>query len=300
MTRHLGIALLTAAVVLVGSRSAPAGEAAERQGLFAKNNLVAWCVVPFDAKGRGSRERAEMLKELGLKALAYDWRAQHVPTFEEEILAMKEAGIDFFAHWCPGSVTAEANRAMFALVRKHKITPQLWVMPRGASGDTPAERVETAARQLLPIVAKANELGCKVGLYNHGGWQGEPESMVAMVEWLRDHARADHVGIVYNFHHGHEHLARFPEAFRRMVPYLICVNLNGMQPGGPKIVPLGQGGEDLEILKMIRDSGYRGPIGILDHAAEEDSEVVLRRNLQGLQKLLQRLGDAESLKTYAD
>ena len=79
-----------------------------------------------------------------------------------------------------------------------------------------------------------------VGLYNHGGWQGEPESMVAMVEWLREHARADHAGIVYNFHHGHEHLARFPEAFRRMVPYLICVNLNGMQPGGPKIVPLGR------------------------------------------------------------
>ena len=139
-----------------------------------------------------------------------------------------------------------------------------------------------------------------MGLYNHGGWQGEPESMVAMVEWLREHARADHVGIVYNFHHGHEHLARFPEAFRRMAPYLVCVNLNGMQPGGPKIVPLGQGEKDLDVLEMIRDSGYRGPIGILDHVAGEDSEVVLRRNLQGLQKLLERLGDAEALQTYAD
>ena len=300
MTRHLWIALLGAAVLSATVRRAPAADAAEAPALFAKKNLVAWCVVPFDAKGRGPRDRAEMLKGLGLVALAYDWRAQHVPTFEEEILAMKEAGIDFAAHWCPGSATAEANQAMFALIRKHKITPQLWVMPPGASGDTPAEQVENAARQLLPMVAKAEELGCKVGLYNHGGWQGEPESMVAMVEWLREHARADHVGIVYNFHHGHEHLARFPEAFRRMAPYLVCVNLNGMQPGGPKIVPLGQGEKDLELLKMIRESGYRGPIGILDHVASEDSEVVLRRNLQGLQKLLERLGDAEALQTYAD
>ena len=164
MRRSLRVYLLVATLLLAGNRHAPAGDAAKTPGLFARDNLVAWCVVPFDAKGRGPRERAEMLKGLGLLALAYDWRAQHVPSFEEEILAMKEAGIDFAAHWCPGSVSAEANQAMFALVRKHKITPQLWVMPPGPRGDTPAERVENAARQLLPIVAKAEELGCKVGL----------------------------------------------------------------------------------------------------------------------------------------
>jgi len=300
MTGHLRIVLVGAAVLSALDLRAPAADAPKPPALFARDNLVAWCVVPFDAKGRGPHERAEMLKRLGLKALAYDWRAQHVPTFEEEILAMKEAGIEFAAHWCPGSVTAEANQAMFALIGKHQITPQLWVMAPGPQGDTQAERVETAARQLVPMVAKAKELGCKLGLYNHGGWQGEPETMVAMVEWLREHEGADHVGIVYNFHHGHEHLARFPEAFRRMVPYLVCVNLNGMQPGGPKILPLGQGSEDLNVLRMIRDSGYRGSIGILDHVASEDSEVVLRRNLQGLQTLLERLGDAEALQTYAD
>ena len=300
MRRHLWIPLLAAAVLSASARHAPAGEAVKRPALFARENLVAWCIVPFDAKGRGPAERAEMLKRLGLKALAYDWRAEHVPTFEAEILAMKEAGIDFAAHWCPGGVTSEANRAMFALIRKHKITPQLWVMAPGPRGDSQTERVEAAARQMLPIVAQAKELGCQVGLYNHGSWQGEPESMVGIVQWLREHAPADHVGIVYNFHHGHDHLARFPEAFRRMVPYLMCVNLDGMEPGGPKIVPLGQGSEDLAVLRMIRDSGYQGPIGILDHVAAEDSEVVLRRNLGGLKKLLEQLGDAEALATYAD
>jgi hypothetical protein len=43
----LGIPVLT--------RAAPA------EALFAKSNLVAWCIVPFDAKKRGPEERAHML-----------------------------------------------------------------------------------------------------------------------------------------------------------------------------------------------------------------------------------------------
>jgi hypothetical protein len=47
--------------------------------LFAKRNLVAWCIVPFDAKKRGPEERAQMLKNLGIRRLAYDYRAEHIP-----------------------------------------------------------------------------------------------------------------------------------------------------------------------------------------------------------------------------
>ncbi|MDP6504050.1 MAG: hypothetical protein QF886_10560, partial [Planctomycetota bacterium] len=65
--------------------------------LSKNENLVAWCIVPFDAKKRGPKERAEMLKELGILRCAYDWRGQHVPTFEDEILQYKKQGIEFFA-----------------------------------------------------------------------------------------------------------------------------------------------------------------------------------------------------------
>ena len=40
---------------------------------LAMDNLVAWCIVPFDAKNRGPAERVEMLKNLGFKKYAYDW-----------------------------------------------------------------------------------------------------------------------------------------------------------------------------------------------------------------------------------
>ena len=57
---------------------------------------------------------------------------------------------------------------------------------------------------------------------------------------------------------------------------------------GRKILPLGQGALDLELLRIIRDSGYRGPIGILGHT-EDDAEQRLRDNLDGLDWLVPQL-----------
>ena len=49
---------------------------------------------------------------------------------------------------------------------------------------------------LVDLVKKAKALGCKVGLYNHGGWGGEPANMIAVCEWLRDHVEGAIMGEV--------------------------------------------------------------------------------------------------------
>jgi hypothetical protein len=72
--------------------------------MFAQDNLVAWCIVPFDAKKRNPQQRAEMLDQLGIKRLAYDYRAEHVPSFEEEIETMNKHGIEITAWWFPGAL----------------------------------------------------------------------------------------------------------------------------------------------------------------------------------------------------
>ena len=79
-----------------------------------------------------------------------------------------------------------------------------------------------------------------------------------------------------------------------MLPHLMCVNLNGMMPGGEQILPLGRGEEDLKVLRMVKESGYDGPIGILDHRMDTDAELSLTQNLDGLRALLQELGDDAS------
>jgi sugar phosphate isomerase/epimerase len=265
------------------------------QDLFARSNLVAWCIVPFDAKKRGPEERAQMLERLHIKRLAYDYRAEHIPTFDAEVEAMKRHGIEFTAWWFPTTLNEEA-RGILKVIERQKITPQLWVMGANSPAvDAIVEqrpRVDAEAARLRPIAEAAARLGCKVGLYNHGGWFGEPENQIEIIERLK-RDRITNVGIVYNFHHGHDHIARFPELFRRMQPYLLCANLNGMVKDGDKlgkkILHLAGGDQERAMLKVMRDSGWFGPVGIIDHRPETDSEETLRKNLQGLERLIGEL-----------
>ena len=71
----------------------------KKKNLFAKENLVAWCIVPFDSENRTPAQRIDMLKRLGFTQYAYDWRHQHIPTFAEEIGLAKKAGIKMMAVW---------------------------------------------------------------------------------------------------------------------------------------------------------------------------------------------------------
>ena len=71
----------------------------DARDIFARNNLVAWCIVPRAGKIRGPAERAAMCANLGLKKVAFDWREEHVATFEQEILEYKKHGLEYFAFW---------------------------------------------------------------------------------------------------------------------------------------------------------------------------------------------------------
>jgi putative heme-binding domain-containing protein len=257
--------------------------------LFRRENLVAWCIVPFDAKKRGPEDRAAMLERLGFKHFAYDWRAEHIPSFHAEVEALKKHHIALDAFWFPASLDSDA-RKILDLLSRHKIKAQLWVTMGDPAPEakSQAERVEAAARVIRPIAEEAEKIGCKVGLYNHGGWFGEPENQIAVIKSLK----LSNVGIVYNLHHGHNQVDRLPELLRLMLPRLYAVNLNGMSRGGEKvgrkILPLGQGELDLRVLKAIYESGYAGPIGILGHTMN-DAEDQLRDNLDGLDWLLPQL-----------
>jgi sugar phosphate isomerase/epimerase/cytochrome c2 len=292
-----GIILLAAPLMLAQATTAQESPVAPEK-LFARDNLVAWCIVPFDSQKRGPAERAAMLKKLGFTKFAYDYRAEHIPTFDAEVEALKKQGIELTAWWFPGALNEEA-RGILDVLARHKIRAQLWVTGGGEPTKTPAEhaaRVKAEAARIRPIAEAAAKIGCSVALYNHGGWFGEPENQLAIIDELK----LPNVGIVYNQHHGHDHLERFGELLPKMLPHLVCLNLNGMMPDGErrgqKILPLGQGTLDLDLFKTIAASGYRGPIGILGHT-QDDAEERLQDNLDGLDWLVKQLrGEAAGEK----
>ena len=261
--------------------------------LFARSNLLAWCIVPFDAAKRGPEARAQMLQRLGFQHFAYDWRDEHIPSFDAEIETMERYGISIDAWWFPADL-GPTSRTILDALQRHKLKIQLWITlgdPAPQSQDQET-KLNAAVQIVRPLAEEAAKSGCTVGLYNHGGWFGEPENQLAIIARLSRR----NVGIVYNFHHGHDHIARFAQLFRQMQPHLLAVNLNGMvkdgDQNGKKILPLGAGTEELGMLRIIRDSGWRGPIGILDHREETDSEMTLRENLAGLDQLLESWRDS--------
>src|ERR1700733_14079522 len=122
----LGAALLLLSIV--AGRPADAQEAKQTgQGLFAHDNLIAWCIVPFDSKKRGPEERAAMLARLGFKHFAYDWRAEHIPTFDAEVDALKKHGISLDAFWVATGELNGESKIILDVLKRHDVKADLWV-----------------------------------------------------------------------------------------------------------------------------------------------------------------------------
>lgn len=289
---------LLALILLVSCSSQ---DQSQNKLLYAKSNLLAWCVVPFDSLERGPQERAAMLKELGISKLAYDWREKHLPTFPDELKALKENQIELNAVWFWISTPQadqldSANQIMFNMVKENNIKTDFWIgIEKGFfEGLSDDEKLDKGVAAVKALHKMASAVGCTINLYNHGDWFGEPDNQIRIIEksGLKD------VGIIYSFHHAHGQIADFPSRLNRMLPYLKAININGMNVNGPQILPVGQGESELEMLKAIKASGYNGPIGLLGHIAEKDVKQVLAGNIEGLKKLLGDMGEIEALATY--
>lgn len=269
--------------------------------LFARENLVAWCVVPFDKMKRNAEERAEMLKDLGITQLAWDWRDEHLPAMKKEIETLRKNNIKLKSVWFwvdggSGGMLDEANRYILKTLKENNVRTELWLSFNNRYFDdlSDGEKLKKAVETVRFIDKEANEIGCTVHLYNHGSWFGEPENQIKIIETIG----AKDIGIVYNFHHARHQVNNFPNLIRIMLPYLSTVNINGMSESGPMILTVGQGDKEAEMLKALKNSGFRGSIGILSHVDDEDAKVVLARNLEGLKALLKKMGEEKALTTY--
>lgn len=258
---------------------------------FEKENLLAWCIVPFDKVKRGPEARIEMLKNLGIKQYAYDWRTEHIQSFATEIdLAIKN-NIAIEAIWMfidnktdkIGSLSADNQRIIdIASTKKLKTTIWLGFNNNFFDGLNHFEKVKKGADFLKYLAPNLAQKGFKIALYNHGDWFGEPENEIEIIKA----SGQKNVGIVYSFHLGHHQINRFHSMFSAMKPYLVAVNLDGMDLKKGQILPLSEGKSEKEMIEIIVKSGYNGRIGIIGHTMDEDVELVLKRNLDGLNKLL--------------
>ncbi|HEY1110526.1 MAG TPA: hypothetical protein VGE76_17885, partial [Opitutaceae bacterium] len=54
---------------------------------------------------------------------------------------------------------------------------------------------------------------------------------------------------------------------------------------GRKILYVGDGDQELGMMRIVARSGWRGPVGILCHRTDVDAKEALQRNLDGVARL---------------
>ncbi|NND08508.1 MAG: TIM barrel protein [Saprospiraceae bacterium] len=256
-----------------------------------RQDLLAWCIVPFDSEKRTPLERIKMLRRLGLHRYAYDWREEHLAEMSLEWSVAERYDVEVSAVWMYingdrdtlGDL-GELNERVFQTIERTGIKTDLWVSfnQNYFNEVTTGGELVKAAEMINYLAKRAAQAGCRIGLYNHGGdWFGDPRNQIRIIEQL-DHKN---IGLVYNFHHAHEQLEEFGQLVSDMLPYLWTVNLNGMRAGGPKILAIGEGDREKDMVRSLLEKGYDGDFGIIGHIDTADVEVVLRNNLNGLTKL---------------
>ena len=250
--------------------------------------------MPFDNKKRGAEERAQMLDKLGISKFAYDWRDEHVPFFDKEMEALKRHHITLQAFWMPygPNPANDPNYGkILALLKRHHLQTQLWWSygsnEDGMSNMSQLQKITTVGNMVKKMAEDAQSIGCHVGLYGHGGWFGEPENQLAILSYVK----MENIGIVYNFNHAEEQMERFSEYFPALIPKLIALNISGLKKGPPgKVVIVGQGDSEEKMIRIIAESAYRGPIGVINEDSDPDAEIGLLKNMEGLKNILQHLG----------
>jgi len=266
----------------------------KNEKLFAQENLIAWCIVPFDNQHRSPQQRVDMLKHLGFTQYAYDWRHEHIPSFRDEIKLAKENGIRIAAVWLwidngtdKVGQLSEDNEQILSIMKESGLKTRLWVGFNNNffAGENDDSKIAKGVEMLQFLKKHASQVATGVGLYNHGDWFGEPDNQIKILKQLND----PNFGLIYNFHHGHSQVQSFPALLDKMIPWLWTVNINGMKKDGPQILPVGSGDQEFEMLRTLKKSAFHGSIGILGHIEDDDVEKVLQRNLGGLQTLQERL-----------
>nr|WP_299069959.1 TIM barrel protein [uncultured Allomuricauda sp.] len=253
-------------------------------------NIYPWCIVAFDSIERSPAERIQMLKDLGFSKYAYDWRNKDLDEMETELDLAKENQIEVISVWFWLNAKRDslgklspANNRVLEIIKHSKLKTTLWLSfsPNFFEGKTQEESMALTLEMIKFVHAKAKEIGCKVALYNHRGWFGNPSNQVELIKMLPQ----CNLSMVYNFHHAHEYLDDFPQIVKEIKPYLTAVNLNGMRKKGPKILPIGEGNEEKGMINMLINSGFVGPWGVLGHVEHKDVQQILEQNIKGLHAL---------------
>lgn len=260
--------------------------------------FFALCMDTHDAKKRTLAQQAEMLKELGYAGAGHLW-LKNVP---ERLKTLDAAGLKLFHIYVRLNVSPKNKRPydpkleeVIKLLKGRETAIVLLVgglRPSEVAGDP------RAVKLVGEIADLAAESSLKVILYPHtGDW------LQNVGDAVRVAGKVDrpNVGVMFNLCHwlkaeGGKNLRA---TLKSAMPYLQAISIHGADTAaeikagkGKWIQPLDSGSFDIyELLKTLRDLGYRGPVGLQCYGLRGDARDHLARSITAWRKFRKRLDE---------
>ena len=261
------LAWLTAALVLTGTLNA-----AEQKPY----PFFPFCIDWHDSKKRSFEEQAGMLTDLGYDGVGHIY----LEKVEERLKTLDEAALRLFQITMvvdvgPGRAPYPSGfREVLELVKGRQV--QFCLIVNGVKSSDPS--ADPHAVEILREMSNLAEgSGAQLLLYPHqGSWIERLEDSMRVADKV---GRAN-VGVMFNLCHwlrvdqSRDPTLLLKEAMPRLWAVSICgADTFDEKPGWDRYIqPLGQGSFDVGgLLKILKQVGYRGPIGLQCYGIGSDA-----------------------------
>jgi sugar phosphate isomerase/epimerase len=239
------------------------------------------CVDTHDAAKRSLEEQARLLRELGYDGCAHICHdlgygpISHPPnaTVEDRAKTLAAEGLRLTQAY--GRVYLERDMP----INLERITEMMPTLAEHQSqlgllllGNRSADLDGKAVEILGKIADIAKPHGVPIVIYPHA--TDYTETVGEALRVVRKLDRPEEVGVMFNLCHWQPYDPNrdFREVLTNAGPYLKAVSINGTNRKTPAVLPLADGDFDVqEVLDVLRELEYRGPVGLMCWAIGGDA-----------------------------
>ncbi|MFK7849756.1 MAG: ThuA domain-containing protein [Akkermansiaceae bacterium] len=231
------------------------------------------CMSHFDTGKRTLDEQAELFRELGYSGCGhlcqeFGYKGFGFPenvTVLQRTASLEKQGLRLnvaFARLRLDSaqpIDIERLKATMPTFGKHKSTLGVLLL-----GGREKDLDDKAVAILNQIADLAEPHGVEIAIYPHTG--DYTETLEQGIRIARKVNRPQQVGVIFNLYHwmNVKPVRDLRTILKEALPWLKMVNLNGSAKDKAQVLPLNQGDFDIEnLLSILRDLDYRGPIGLM-------------------------------------
>ncbi len=258
------------------------------------NPFFAMDTATKDDKHKTAKEQVEMVKELGYAGIGCT-AGKGVGEMLEEL---DKNGLRLFAVYLGANIDAdqqkygpELKEAIEVLKGRNSI---LWLFvqskklkPSSLEGDARAVQV---IREIADMAAQSR---VRVALYPHTGfWVERVEDAIRVAKKVD----RKNVGVTFNLCHWlrTDDEKNMKSLIKSAMPHLFVVSINGADSGGKDwkqlIQTLDRGSFNmLRFLKVLKKTGYTGPIGLQGYGIGGDAYENLKRSMSAWRKLSEKI-----------